>query len=113
MIGGGLFVLIVKQLTASNRPSSIFAIEQSFSFPSGHTALAAIFAIVTGYYTIRDKRKGHKKPILAFVILYVLLIALSRLMLGEHWFIDILGGVLIALSWSTAVIFYFKSKSRK
>ncbi len=59
-----------------------------FGFPSGHTARATVFAYFLG------KRWRKAMPLLW---LWAGGIALSRLVLGAHWFSDVIGAVLVGL----------------
>ncbi len=59
------------------------------SFPSGHTQNAATAAF--------SAVKGTKNtPAFIIAVIYVLLIALSRLVLGVHYITDVVGGILFA-----------------
>ncbi len=112
MLGGLLFVLVIKQVSGFDRPEYIYATETSFSFPSGHTTLSTIFLILTGYVYMKNKKHHHRLIVLAVVVCVSILIAVSRLMLGEHWLTDILGGYLLAVVWSTTMITFFGSPHR-
>ncbi len=104
---GTAIVAFVKYLTAIERPDYVYAIEQTFSFPSGHTTLSVIFLVVTGYLYASNKSSQHKKLVIVAVIASSLMIAISRLMLGEHWLLDIVGGYLLGLSISSGIILFF------
>ena len=70
--------------------------ETSYSFPSGHTTIAvAFYGLIIWYFLLR---KGFKKenilPILAGSI-GILIIALSRLILGVHYYFDVIGGKIL------------------
>lgn len=83
-IYASLYVLIeiVKQLVARVRPSG-----ELFAFPSRHVAFAFFIA-----YTFPTGRKGK----LALYI-WASFIGLSRLVLLEHWFSDVLFGAGLGL----------------
>lgn len=65
------------------------------SFPSGHTAAAFSVASVV-VLSIRQS------PIKFIVLLYALLIGLSRIAIGAHWPMDVLAGAIIG--WFPGVI---------
>lgn len=92
-----LYVQGVKQIINVPRPIAVFPPGEFFqagpayravSFPSGHAA--AIFAI-TGIWIM-----GLARHYLLRVLLLVLatLVSLSRVMVGVHWPLDLLGGML-------------------
>lgn len=60
-----------------------------YSFPSGHTSAAFLFAIITSFYL----------PALTFVLLcYALLVGLSRIILNLHYPTDVLIGSQLGIS---------------
>ena len=66
-----------------------------FSFPSGHTLHAVSFTVVLSYYF----------PSLALTLVpFVLLVALSRMVLGLHYPSDVLGGALVGAAIALASI---------
>jgi undecaprenyl-diphosphatase len=98
--------LIAKLLFHRLRPHlwELSYIEKSFSFPSGHamgsmTLIVALLLITRGtiWNTI----------CLIIGILYVLLIAWTRLYLGVHYPSDILGGWLLAIVWTVSIYLLF------
>jgi undecaprenyl-diphosphatase len=71
-----------------------------FSFPSGHAATA--FAATT-VLTFFDKKRRF------FYHTIALLIAYSRLYLGCHYFLDVLGGGVLGMVISTLILKVFKN----
>jgi len=78
-------------------------VNEQFSYPSGHAARAVFMAIVS-YYVLRlsagkagityyGKRNRYVLQIGLFG--YVVLVGISRIYLGHHWFSDVLGGWLL------------------
>lgn len=65
------------------------------SFPSGHTTTAFFFASFIACYL------GHRVMTYALLVL-ALLAGISRVYLGQHWFVDVYAGALFGLS-STAL----------
>ncbi|MFC1565351.1 phosphatase PAP2 family protein [Candidatus Neomarinimicrobiota bacterium] len=81
----------LKEIFQTARPLGVALIEQGgFAFPSGHaqgsTTLWLMLALLI-----------RKKWINILAVVMIILVSLSRLYLGVHWPIDILGGILIAL----------------
>lgn len=70
------------------------------SFPSGHTAYAAVLAVTFGMLF-------HRAAVWVAGVAFVVAMALSRTVLDDHWLTDTLGGAacgaaLAVLGWSLA-----------
>lgn len=75
-------------------------IEDSFSFPSSHAAIAvAVFGFLAYIVTKNIKNKKLKSLIVTLAAIIILAIGLSRLYLGVHYFSDVLGGYIIGSIW--------------
>ena len=68
---------------------------QGAGFPSGHTALAVALALTIGHYL---PRKYHWIP-----VVWIVGVALSRIYLGVHLPLDIVGG--FAVGWIAYALF--------
>lgn len=90
----GFFKLIYH----SARPDSIQFVATSSSFPSGHTLLCVVILGFCAYLATVLTPRAWRKMIYFDYIVLVLLVALSRLYLGAHWFTDILGSVTLGLT---------------
>ena len=91
-----ILAIFAKEIVSRPRPSGLVSgISQRFEtaagpgFPSGHTAVAT--ALATSLWFIVPKKY---RP---FLILWVALVAFSRMYLGLHAPLDIVGGVAIGL----------------
>jgi len=78
------------------------------SFPSGHTQGSATFWI-SSIIQVR------KKWIYIIGIVVILLVAYSRLYLGLHYPIDVIGGIVIAIIWTfiSNYIFEYAQKTKR
>ncbi|UOR13364.1 phosphatase PAP2 family protein [Halobacillus amylolyticus] len=101
MIGISLLTKGLKLMFERQRPDTLVQYDGTgFSFPSGHTTGAATFYGFLIYLTVispLDKR--WKWPINILLATVILLVALSRVYLGVHFFTDIIAGLLLGLSW--------------
>ena len=86
--------------------------ETSYSFPSGHTMIATTIVGVLIYNIWHNsKNKLSKKVFLSTIlIVFALMIMLSRIYLGVHYFSDILGGITTALLLLAIVHYYYAFK---
>jgi membrane-associated phospholipid phosphatase len=92
-----LWTQLTKQFIDLPRPLAALAAEQFYqagpayrrvSFPSGHAAAAFAMA---GIWVMGVT---HSRPLRGLVLLLAALVSLSRIMLGVHWPVDILWGML-------------------
>jgi len=114
-LGAEFFVYLTRSYVHRPRPVSAnfpapWALpgvhETSFSFPSGHaTAGAAVLCSLAGLAAITWKVWWPW----AVVALPILAVALSRLVLGVHWFSDVAFGVLIGAAWGVTVTYVLAS----
>jgi undecaprenyl-diphosphatase len=102
--GGMLLNVVLKHVFRRARPSfqdPLLHIE-TYSFPSGHTAAAAVFYGLLACWLLTRVRGG---PMRALVVLgaaaMVCLVALSRMYLGVHYLSDVLAAALESCAWLT------------
>ncbi len=71
------------------------------SYPSGHSLRAMFLAVLFSYFLLKIFKK---KPLIKFISLSVLWVTalclmLGKVVLGQHWASDVVGGMLLGLSF--------------
>jgi len=100
VFGSALFTLIGKNVFQRARPAVALYKEASFSFPSGHAAIAVAFYGFLAYFLIKFIKKWKSKINIFLISLFVIfIIGFSRLYLGVHYFSDVWAGYLVGTIW--------------
>lgn len=105
--GSLAMTLLGKQLIHRNRPPHRDAAppyEHSPSFPSGHTINAASVLAVLAYLLILRQRRRGEIAVAAGAGAAIAAVGASRVLLGAHWFTDVVMGWTTGLGWATTVI---------
>lgn len=101
-----IVVRVIKLVVGRPRPPDILVSVDPGSFPSGHSANAAIIAISLGLIL-------NRWWVWVAGALYTVAMMLSRTYLGAHWISDTIGGVLIAAGVAIAVWAPFANRMRQ
>ncbi|MDN3497155.1 phosphatase PAP2 family protein [Planococcus sp. APC 4015] len=106
--GSLLMTVAGKDLIGRERPPLADAVppfEYSPSFPSGHT-LNAVVVIGIIVYLILLRQHSRRTRIWLIVggTVFAIVVGLSRVYLGHHWFTDVLAGWLLGAAWLALVI---------
>lgn len=105
--GGLLLNVAVKNLVRRPRPHFDDALLtlNTYSFPSGHTAGATVFY---GFLAVFLFAHVHDRPrriaIATAAAGMVLLVGVSRMYLGVHFFTDVLGAIVEGVLWLAACL---------
>jgi undecaprenyl-diphosphatase len=106
-LAGTLFFELVKLFVQRPRPPLEDAriVQGGFSFPSGHSTLAATLYGTVAYLLIRGLRQDRWKVLVGIGAgLVVLAIGVSRIYLGVHYPSDVLAGWAAGALWVVLVI---------
>lgn len=110
-----LFNQGLKLIIARDRPTiNQLVSESNYSFPSGHTMLITVIVALFIFYLWQEKKGSKVKKIIltSILVLFALLVMLSRIYLGVHYFSDILGGITASLLLLSIVYYYYTFKHK-
>jgi undecaprenyl-diphosphatase len=105
VVGGAAVSYALKFLYNRPRPSLIApeALPHDPSFPSGHSAAAAVVYLTLGLLLARTlPRRALKGYVVALGVALALAVGLSRVYLGVHWPSDVLAGWTLGGVWALA-----------
>jgi undecaprenyl-diphosphatase len=112
VMGGAALVYVVKASIGRERPMLWDA--QWYwgsSFPSGHTLVVAAFAAANALILGR-LCPAARLSALAVALMWVVLVAFSRLILGVHWPTDVLAAACVGAAIPLGLQFVLDSRSR-
>jgi undecaprenyl-diphosphatase len=100
VLGQFAIVNLVKVVVDRQRP----AIHQltgfsGSSFPSGHAAAAAATFAAVALLLGRGRPRSVRNALAGAAVGIAVLVAASRVMLGVHWFTDVLAGIAVGWGW--------------
>lgn len=103
---------ILKFIFMRGRPLDINLIEETgYSFPSGHTLTAmAFYGFIIYLIYVSKICKRSKIIFITLLSLLILVVGVSRVYLGVHYFTDILGGFTFSLSFLIIYTHLIKDK---
>lgn len=102
--GVGLWVRIIKNLVARERPEVRWVLEQGFSFPSGHSAGTLVCYGMLAWLVIVLTQPTRKGWWVAQAALVIFSVGASRVLLGAHYVSDVLAGWLLGWAWMCLVL---------
>jgi len=107
-IGAVALNTLLKALFARPRPQIFpqLMVENSFSFPSGHTMAAVAFYGLLAILLWRNQR--HPWAVLSG--LWVFLVAVSRVYLGVHYPSDVLASLAVGTIWLVLILSFFQDR---
>lgn len=107
-IGGGqLLIFALKPIFGRPRPLPLYPWVSTTSpgFPSGHAFFALLLGGLTVYLMLGNIRNWQSRLSLTTSFSFLaLLIGTSRVLIGAHWFSDVLAGWLLAALWLSFLI---------
>ena len=96
-------------------PELQWMIEHSTSYPSGHSMVSTVFYGLIIYFIYKSNylKINIKRIVIVSIILIILLIGLSRMVLGVHYFTDVIGGYLCGLIFLETFVIIYKKIMKK
>jgi membrane-associated phospholipid phosphatase len=102
LVGSGLAIEAMKEVFERPRPvwDQPFALEESFSYPSGHASGSTVgYGMLAYCVALRWKSWRRRLGLVTGLAAWVLLIGFSRIYLGVHYLSDVLAGYALGLAW--------------
>lgn len=106
---------IVKIIIRRPRPEvTKLVIEHSYSFPSGHTMAATMMYGILMYYVLNSKLNKYLKLLICILLGgLVILVGISRIYLGAHYFTDVVAGIVLSSLLLLVIIDFINKKDFK
>jgi len=95
-------------------PPESVAFDAEPGMPSGHVLMAAAMSVIVVYLLwSRARTTSARVALAASGVLFVAIMAVSRLYLGAHWLSDVVAGAALGTAWALLVIAVSRSGAFK
>lgn len=110
MIGISIITRVLKEIFKRERPEILEQFDGTgFSFPSGHsTGAIAFYGFIIYMIWKHNLRKWLKWLFIIILASLAILIPFSRVVLGVHFFTDIVAGIALSFAWLMMCIMVFE-----
>jgi len=107
-------VSVVKSAVANTRPptAGVLLDVTSWSYPSGHASAGIAVIGALGLVVLAVGRNMPMRILGWALVVLGVLVGISRLSLGVHWFADVVGGWLLGLAVTAAAAWLILLRSR-
>lgn len=109
---GNVLNQLMKAWFERPRPESLLGLE-SFSFPSNHAMVGLLYLFTLAYFLSETSAKRTiKSAIWIVAVALSVLVALSRVAGGEHYFSDVVAGLFAGYAWFVGVAVWYEIRER-
>uniref|UniRef100_UPI003569A395 phosphatase PAP2 family protein n=1 Tax=Halomonas sp. TaxID=1486246 RepID=UPI003569A395 len=97
LVGIALLNTLGKTLIGRERPDLPAHLVDSFAYPSAHVSATVVVVGLAAAFIGQEVPRHRGHGVYWVAILMTMLMASSRLVIGVHWFSDLVGGALLGL----------------
>ena len=112
----GLSLTVLKNVFQVVRPISDIYQTDGWSFPSGHATMATAFFFMLGYaFWGKLKTLRARTTLVVGSVFGIFLVCFSRIYLGAHWMLDIIGALavgMLSVSFTILIFNIFLERNR-
>lgn len=100
LISGNIISFLIKMTVKRPRPMGKIIPASGYSFPSGHVFGTALVVLTLIYLVLPYLKNQSTQTVLKLLlIVWLIVVAISRVYLRGHYFSDTIGSVLLAGTW--------------